>query len=87
METMWSLFGQKPCHIPHRDLGSKKAPLGKLLLVSGREVLSVLKRKELELSSYSVSNKGCVSAMCWELCSDKGFLDLLTSQSRNMKTF
>lgn len=87
METAWSLFSQKHCHIPHIDLGSKKAPLGKLLLVSGREVLSMLRRKELNLSPYSVSNKGCVPAMCWELCSDKGSLDLLTSQSRNMKTF
>lgn len=87
METVWSLFSQKHCHIPHTDLGSKKASLGKLLVVSGREVLSMLRRKELNLSPYSVSNKGCVPAMCWELCSDKGSLDLLTSQSRNMKTF
>lgn len=75
MENMWSLFGQKHCHIPHTDLGSKKAPWGNGLLMSGK-VLSVLRRKELELSCYLVPNKGYISAMCWDLCSDKGFLDL-----------
>lgn len=36
----------------------------------------MLRRKELELSYYLVSNKGYISAMCWDLCSDEGFLDL-----------